>query len=327
MKGFFPTLLIVCGLLAAVWFYYKPYEKPTVDRFSAGKSIADSDRVIAKDKPVAAPAVASSTPASAQPGSPVASKPVVAAPVAAPVAAAPSPKSELEQLLEDRYPMPQILPLLTIVDQWRNVPPNAFPAEVAAKETIAFDLVINGQVAGSSKVAPGTPLKPVRLAGDQIVVASLANPTMSTQLPIEKTDFRERIEARYNQFVAAKKAEVQAKRDRARKLVEADPARLALLTGKAAAPAASDSKDDPRFTPVKESLRRGEAASVTMEEATAFRWNGSEKVGGEYEGSYDTVTVNFEVETIFGRFPTEYKALLKGGRVFAWIDPITEDRI
>lgn len=323
MKGFFATLLVVCGLLAAGWFFYEPYVKPLVDRFTSGESMTDSDRVITKAEPVAAPGVTPAAPAPAAKGAPAAPKPAASAPAAA----APKPKSELEQLLEARYPMPQILPLLTIVDQWRNVPPNAFPAEITAKETIAFELVINGQVAGSSNVAPGTPLKPVRLAGDQIVVASLANPTMSTQLPIEKTDFRERIEARYNQFVAAKKADVEAKRDRARKLVEADPSRLALLTGKAAAPAAADSKDDPRFAAVKESLRQGEAASVTLEEATAFRWNGSEKVGGEYAGSYDTVTVNFEVSTIFGKFPTEYKALLKGGRVFAWIDPITEDRI
>jgi hypothetical protein len=323
MKGFFATLLVVCGLLAAGWFFYEPYVKPLVDRFTSGESMTDNDRVLSKDEPVVAPVSAQPASSSGTISAPAASAPVASAPAAA----APKPKSELEQLLEARYPMPQILPLLTIVDQWRNVPPNAFPAEVAAKETIAFELVINGQVAGSSKVAPGTPLKPVRLAGDQIVVASLANPTMSAQLPIEKTDFRERIEARYNQFVAAKKADVEAKRDRARKLVEADPARLALLTGKAAAPVAADSKDDPRFAAVKESLRQGEAASVTLEEATEFRWNGSEKVGGEYAGSYDTVTVNFEVSTIFGRFPAEYKALLKGGRVFAWIDPITEDRI
>ncbi len=323
MKGFFPTLLVVCGLFAAAWFFYEPYLKPLVDRDPAVESITDNARVIEKEVPVTGPTGPSPGPVVVPEPVPQASQPVAAAPAAV----APKPKSELEQLLELRYPMPQIVPLLTIVDQWRNVPPNAFPAEVTATETIAFELVINGQVAGSSSVAPGTPLKPVRLADNQIVVASLANPTMSTQLPIEKTDFRERIEARYNQFVDVKRAEVKAKRDRARKLVEADPSRLALLTGRTEAPSSSDSTDDPRFAAVKESLRRGEAASVTLEEATAFRWNGSETVGGEYAGTYDTVTVNFEVSTIFGRFPAEYKALLKAGRVFAWIDPITEDRI
>lgn len=320
MKGFFVTLLVVCGLLAAGWFFYEPYVKHLVTQFASGPTMTERDRVIVSDRPAEGPtdaqipATETSSAAASKSG-----RPSPAAPSKA--------ESELEGLLEARYPMPQILPLLTIVDQWRNVPPNAFPAEVTAKETVAFELVIDGQVAGSSKVSPGTPLKPVRLVGDEIVVASLANPTMSTRLPVSMTDFRERIEARYERFVAAKAAEVEARRNRARTLIEADPSRLALLTGKAAAPAAADSKDDPRFAPVKESLRQGEVASVTLEEVVSYRWNGLEKIGGKYAGTYETVTVNFEVSTIFGRFPTEYKALLKAGRVSAWIDPVTEDRI
>jgi len=171
-------------------------------------------------------------------------------------------------------------------------------------------------------------LKPMRLTGDQLTVASLANPAMNTQIPVEKTDFKQRIEARYNQFVEAKTKDVEAKRARARQIVADDPSKLAALTGKGAAPAAPvGDSGDPRFSPVKASLTAGEAASVTLEEATSFVWNGSEKVGGEFAGSYDTVTVHFSVATIFGRFPVEYKALLRGGRVHAWIDPVTEDRI
>lgn len=324
MKGFFATLLVVCGLLAAGWFFYEPYLKPLITRFTSGPTMTERDRVIGTSGPVAVPSDAQSAPAT---GASSAAATTKSGPSAT-AAVTPQPESELEQLLKARYPMPQILPLLTIVDQWRNVPPNAFPSEVTAKETVAFELVIDGQVAGSSQVSPGTPLKPVRLVGEEIVVASLANPTMSTQLPVTMTDFRERIEARYEQFVVAKTAEVEARRNHARNLIEADPSRLALLTGKAdSAPAATDSKNDLRFGPVKESLRQGEVASVTLEEVVSYRWNGPEQVGGEYAGSYDTVTVNFEVSTIFGRFPTEYKALLKGGRVFAWIDPVTEDRI
>ncbi len=314
MKGFFVTLFVVCGLFAVGWFLYEPYLKPLVTRFSSGPTMVERDRVIGADEPTATSSEAPAPPA------PVAT-------TTDPAVVPPPPESELERLLKARYPMPEILPLLTIVDQWRNVPPNAFPAEITAKETVVFELVIDGQVAGSSRVSPGTPLKPVRLVGEEIVVASLANPAMSTRLPVSMTDFRERIEARYNQFVAAKAAEVEAKRNRARSLIEEEPARIALLTGKSSASSPPDSQDDPRFAPVKESLRQGEVASVTFGEVVSYRWNGLETVGGDYAGSYDTVTVNFEVSTIFGRFPVEYKALLKGGRVHAWIDPVTEDRI
>ncbi len=318
MKGFFVTLLVVCGLLAAGWFLYEPYVKPLVARFTSGATMVERDRVIGTGEPSA---TSSEAPASPADSSSVAatSDPSTAAP--------PQPESELERLLKARYPMPEILPLLTIVDQWRNVPPNAFPAEITAKETVEFELVIDGQVAGSSRVAPGTPLKPVRLVGEEIVVASLANPGMSTRLPVTMTDFRERIEARYEQFVAAKAAEVEARRDHARTLIEEEPSRIALLKGEGAASSPPDSKDDPRFGPVKESLRQGEVASVTLGEVVSYRWNGPETVSGDYAGSYDTVTVNFEVSTIFGRFPVEYKALLQGGRVIAWIDPVTEERI
>jgi len=321
MKGFFVTLLVVCGLVAAGWFLYEPYLKPLVTRFTSVPTMVERDRVIGADEPSATSSKAPTTSASGT--APMATTTDSTATVASPA----PPESELERLLKVRYPMPEILPLLTIVDQWRKVPPNAFPAEITARETIVFELVIDGQVAGSSQVSPGTPLKPVRLEGEEIVVASLANPAMSTRLPVRLTDFRERIKARYDQFVAAKTAEVEAKRNRARALVEEEPARIALLKGKSLASSPPDSQDDPRFAPVKESLRQGEVASVTLGEAVSYRWNGPETVGGDYAGSYDTVTVNFEVSTIFGRFPVEYKALLKGGRVFAWIDPVTEDRI
>lgn len=316
MKGFLGTLLVVCAIIGAGWYFYDPYIKPLLE--GDGKTMTDDNAVVtgasdpggeAKSAPAAKP---ETTPS---------------APKAAPKPAAPKakPKTEVELFVEKRYPMPEILPLETIVDGWRNVPQRAYPKEVTTSETIAFELVINGQVAGSSNVAPGTPLKPVRLVGDQLTVASLANPTMSEVLPVDKTDFKQRITERYNAFVDYKKQEIGKKRAAAKAAIEKNPERLAILTGKA--PAVADMSGDPRVAPVKMSLKNGEAASVTLEEAKSFVYNGSEKVGGEYAGTYETVTVNFEVSTIFGKFPAEYKALLKGGKVYAWIDPITEDRI
>ncbi len=322
MKGFFATLLVLCGLGAAAWYSYEPFLKPFLERFGSGSDLAHDERIIENESRVT-PEAPPSTPGGKGQNVAAGTSPAKATPPAAP--APEKPKSELEELLEVRYPMPQILPLLTIVDQWRNVPSTAFPPQVAAKETITFQLVINGQVAGSSNVAPGTPLSPVRLTGDQLVVASLANPGMTTQLHIDKTDFKERIEARYQQFVDAKRKEVEAKRERARQTINADPARLALLRGDT--PVSPDSSDDVRFGVVKESLERGEVASVKLSEARSFRWNGQEQVGGEFAGTYNTVTVFFEVTTIFGEFPVEYKCLLQGNRVVGWIDPVTEDRV
>ncbi len=311
MKGFFGTLLVVCGLIAAGWFLYEPYIKP----FLEGSPTMTDDSLI-PDKPAV-------TDKSDEPAPVTGTKPAVSKPKA--VVAKAEPKSELDQFLEKRYPMPEILPLETIVDGWRNVPPNAYPKTVTSSETIAFDLIVDGQKIGSSNLSPGTELKPVRLVGNQLTITSLANPAMNEVLPVDKTDFKQRITARYNEFVAYKQKEVGMKRATARAALTKNPERLAVLLGKA--PAKVDSSDDPRIGPVKASLRNGEASSVTLEEAKSFTYNGTETIGGEFAGTYETVTVNFEVSTIFGKFPTEYKALLRGGKVHAWIDPITDDRI
>lgn len=321
MKGIFSIVVVLALLAAAAWFFYDPHLRPHVEKLIGASSMNDEARVIDGASAATSPAVPARTAVAPAPKS--ASAPPPAA-VATP--AAPAPKSELEQALESKYPMPRIAPLASIVDQWRNVPAKAFPAEVVASEALSFQLVVNGQVIGSSNVSPGTPLKPLRLEGDRLVVGSPTDPSLSAPIAVDKTDFKARIEARYEQFVESKTAEVAAKRQRAREIVTKDPSRLAQLTGQGT-PAATVTGPggDPRVSPVIESLRKGEIASVTVEEARSFQWNGTEKIGGEHAGSYDTVTVHFEVSTIFGVFPIDYKALLSGGRVVAWIDPVTED--
>lgn len=327
MKGFLSTLVVVCLVIGGLWFAYEPYIKPLLNQ---GPSMAGDDSIIGEDSGNT-PGSASSA-AGSKPNTPAAPPKTASSGTGNPKAAtkakpAPEKKSELDLLLEEKYPMPEIIPLLEIVDNWNNVPQRAFPPEVFANETVAFQLVVNGQAIGSSNVAPGTPLTPIRLNAGQLQVGNKANPGMSTVLPVEKTDFKQRIEKRYNDYVAKVKTDVTAKRAQVKKVVEANPAKLAVLKGESAPAVAASDGGDPKFGPVKTSLSKGEAASVTLEEATSFTWNGSEKITGEFSGTYDTVTVHFEVKTIFGQFPVNYKALLQGGRVVGWIDPITEERI
>lgn len=323
MKGFLTTLIIVCAVIGGLWFAYDPYIKPMLEKAPV---MAGEDAVISGNSSVSpqetAPSVSGPATSSAPPASPNEKPAAPAKTVAAPA----KPKTELDLLLEEKYPMPEIRPLEEIVDNWNNVPPRAYPPEVTAKETIAFQLIVDGQAIGSSNVAPGTPLTPIRFANGQLQVGNKSNPGMNTTLPVEQTDFKERIRARYDEFVANAKASVEKRREQVRKVVEADPAKLAMLKGEAPVAEQSD-PGDPRFAGVKASLSNGEAASVKLEEATTFTWNGSEKIGGEFAGTFDTVTVHFEVATIFGRFPVEYKALLRGGKVVGWIDPVTEERI
>lgn len=316
MKGFFATLVVVCLIIGGIWFAYEPYIKPLLEKDEMGTP--DETLIVEKGDAAKAPGTEKVGQKSATPESvPAKSKAAEAKSEA---------KSEIDLIIEEKYPMPDFIPLATIVDNWNNVPQRAFPPEVIASETIAFQLVIDGQAIGSSNVAPGTPLTPQSLSGDQLLIANAANPGMSTTISVDKTDFKQRITNRYNEYVGKVRGEVTAKRNRVKQVLEADPSKLAILTGEAPPVVATD-PGNPNLGPVKASLKAGDVASVTLEEATSFAWNGTETVRGDFAGTYETVTVSFEVSTIFGTFPVSYKCLLQGGRVIAWIDPITEDPV
>ncbi|MBP84585.1 MAG: hypothetical protein CMO61_12135 [Verrucomicrobiales bacterium] len=320
MRGFFLTVLILGGLGAAGYFLWDPFLKPMIEgdkpSMSDNSAIGTGEASKANDSSIAPKRAATARPAVDSPSTASRLK-----------AATAKPKSEVDLLLEKRYPMPDIKPLMEIVNNWANVPPNAFPPEVFCSEPVAFELVVNGQILGSSNVGPGTPLKPVGLVGNQLQIANVSNPNQSKQVDVDKTDFKQRIKRRYDNFVKMKTSEIENMRAKVKQVVEGDPGKLALLKGERPPAVAASSASDPRFGPVKRSLINGDVASVKAEEAQSFAWNGSETVGGALPGTYDTVTVNFVVETIFGNFPVEYKALLKGSQIVGWIDPITEDRI
>lgn len=321
MKGFL-IFLLICGIAVGGYFAYDPYIKPLLEG-DGGAGMTDGS-LIRNGGGSEKSGKGGENQKGGNQATPASPAGKGKSNTAKETRKAEPKKSELDLVLEEKYPLPEILPLEQIVDGWRNVPARAFPAEVTSSETIPFQLVVNGQAIGSSNVAPGTPLKPLRLVGGMLTIGNPANPGMNAAIPVDKTDFKQRITARYNQFVEKVTNDIQQKRDRVRKIVQADPSKMALLTG---APAKATSPDDPRIGLVKASLKNGEAASVTLEEATSFAWNGSERVGGALAGTYDTVTVHFEVSTIFGRFPVDYKALIQGNKVVGWIDPITEERI
>lgn len=310
MKAFFTILLLAA--IGGGGYYYFIHQDNSIDDLLGSDSGSLTSTDSGKPK-----AEASTKPApSKSPAKPKAAKPT-------PAKKAEPAKSEIDLFVEKKYPMPTILPLAEITKNWSAVPPNAYPAQVLASEAVPFTLMINGQAAGQSKVQPGTPLKPVRLVGDQLTVASLVNASMQSQVPVGKTNFKQTIEKRYNDFVTRKKNEVTAVRAKAKQALLAKPDRLAALKNRGK----GNSGDDPRLAAVKASINRGEAHPASLDEAKSFMWNGSETISGEMRGTYDTVDVHFEVSTIFGKFPTDYKCLLRGGKVVGWIDPITEEKI
>ncbi len=316
MKAF--LIILVIAALGGAGYYFFVYQ----ERDAAGPLKEDESSMATANGAAVAPAPSQGEKAkgSAPADSSLPARETPSSPSAKPQS---EPKSEIDRIVEQRYPMPQIIPLAQITQNWTAVPQRAFPAEVTASVPVPLDLIINGQKAGETRFPPGTPLKPLQLSGDRLTVANPANPSMRAQIDVGQTNFRQSIEKRYNDFVARTQNDLREKRAKAKQALLAQPDRVASLrrTGP------SDPSNDPRFGPVKASINRGEAHPASLDEAVSFSWNGSERIGGELRGTYDTVSVRFEVQTIFGKFPTEYKCLLNGGQVVGWIDPITEERI
>jgi hypothetical protein len=319
----FVILLILAAAIGAGVYFYDPYLKPHLEPLFSKSDpepvpadSPDSGGTGSADKPATAPAPKPK--AGGGSGQPKPKAPATTAAAKPPE----KPKSEIDLLLERKYPVPQILPLMQIVDNWNNVPPNAYPQQVALTEKASFTLKgPNGEEIGSTNMAPGTMVQPARLDGTTLTIVSLANRAMRTQVEVDATDFKQRIEQTYHNFIERKTAYVETQREKARKVLMAKPEAVA-----AASNATWDSADDPRFAPVKASLSANDIRTVKPEEATGFRWAGTQNISGdEHRGSFDTVVVSFDVNTIFGVFPTEWMALLKGGKVVGWVDPFTHE--
>ena len=325
------TVIISLLVVAVVVGGWIGFEKYTASAEAKKAAIARAESLSGSDDGL--PAVGTSKPAPEPPKpkpvepkpapEPVAPKPMVKEePKPEPAAPAAPPKSEIDLMVEKRYPMPEFVSLDEIVKGWTVVPQRAFPQQVALKVKVSFQLLgPNGQPIGASSVPPGTMVKPLAFDAPRLQIASLANPNMKNIVDVDQTDFKERIENSYNELVKRYKVGILTKRDKAKQALLANPEVMASLR----APATWDAEGDPRFGPVKASLANGGNPEVRLEEAKSFRWNGNQRVGGKMAGTYDTVTVNFEVRTIFGVFPTEFMALMKGGQVVGWIDPITHE--
>ncbi len=221
-----------------------------------------------------------------------------------------------EEELERQYPMPNFKPLEVIVDNWNRVPERAFPEVVTARVPVVYKLIRDGREIGSSTSPAGSEVIPLKHKPGQLLVTDDPRSSMQAVLNVDDTDFKERIQAMYDERVTEARNRVLSARKVARE-VAARPV-------EANAPQVIEDgwhdPLDPRFDPVRQFLGSGKLASGKLEEAKRWRWLGTEMVGGR---SYEVVLVDFEVETIFGKFPNTMKCLLENGKVVKWIDAET----
>ena len=221
-----------------------------------------------------------------------------------------SPEDEKEILA--MFPDPQIKPLMEIVEDWKNVPKSAYPKLVELAQAVDYEFRENGKTVARGRLPAGSMLIPEELDGHQLTLKSGSLPIAVT-VPVDDTDFKDQVIERYDRFVEQRHAEVVKNRAAERKR------RLSELVAETEMAAWNDGADE-RFGPVKESLRKGEAGVFSINDASRWRWGGTENLDGT---DYEIAHVVIITDSAFGRKEHEVKALLREGKVVRWVDAAT----
>lgn len=220
-------------------------------------------------------------------------------------------KPETEQERRDREAAEVgVKPLLEIVGNWMAVPRNAYPKLVATRRSVEFEVEENGKVVAKGKLPAGAQMVPVELNGEELVLAMGSTVPVHVTVPVDETDFKEQVTAKYDAFVTRLREEAAA---------EATVAEAEAAKASAEVKALQQWNDgtDPRFGPVKASIQAGEVGDFSLIDALRWKWGNAEEVEGRM---LETAHVIFVSEEDFGPLEVECRAFLDDGKVIRWLD-------
>lgn len=239
-----------------------------------------------------------------------------------------STPSTIDQLVEERYPLPKFEPLDSIVGNWRSVPERAFPEVVTLKKPVDLELRINGKVGGKSTLRVGQQAYPVALTGDTLTISGApGDETMKGSIGLDDTDFKDRVRQRYQAWKTNQEGRVRKlrKEEKQRLLSQKDvpeeqpqPSQTNALGEK------PEVEVDGTIPLMVESIRAGEVKEIQLDKIDYWKWIGYEEIGGT---GYWTAVVGYTANTMFGEINAEGKALMRGGRVVKWIYSGSEEEI
>ena len=225
-----PLILVVC-CLGAGWFFWISYQKKAskaaekkLEEAQSISKIGEEDqdaKSVEEAEPEVVPEV---TPEDVEPKV-VKEEPEVVVPekvepevVKKPEEEKPKVKTEVDLLLEKKFPLPHYKSLEVLVKNWQEVPQKAFPKQVQVHVSLNYQ----GKAGGESKMMESEHLaKPLALKSGQLTVVSLDDPQLKATVSLDDTDFKDRVRALYEQKKEEGIAKVLAKRELNRSKAEA----------------------------------------------------------------------------------------------------------
>ena len=296
MRSLF-QFLVIAALVACGYFLY-----PVVEHFLRGHGYLPPDQAAVPVRPAAA---------------------VVPAPAPEPAVAPapePAPAAGLAPRPEPAVPatpggsdLPRIKTLEEMTDNWRNVPARAFPKRVTIQSPVEFAMAGGN----SMKMVEGREVVPLALSAEgMLTVASGEGSEMKAVIPVDQTDFKDRVTKRYNDGVVKILDQAVARQ-------QAERATAPEAGGPAPPPATVPegvpaTEADRNLALMRESVAAGALEGVTPGQVKAWRWVGFEEIEGV---GYQTGVAVVTKQTYFGEYETEAKALIRNGKVERWVLP------
>jgi hypothetical protein len=239
-------------------------------------------------------------------------------PLSKPAPAADNPNdSDFVRQAETAFPMPVFPSLTEVVDDWKNVPDNAYPKTVNIKVPLGYDLFLEGRMVGRNELPAGSAVKPVELMGSSLKISTISVKPTQISIDVDQTNFKELVRARYEESVKNKTKAVLARQS-------AERDRLAKSATHEKKLRSYNEGNDPRFDAVRKSLLQGDAGFYELDAASKWRWGDKETIdGAEHEVAY----VMMASESAFGVIQRELKALLRDNKVIKWIDVASDQEL
>ena len=249
----------------------------------------------------------------------------------------PSLTPQEEAQVVSQFPYKVFPPLAEAVKNWTAIPTKLFPLPVAAAKELNF----SDQTGGSISVPVGGAVFVNAQRGPQLLVRPGRSSRMQTYVNIDDTTLKNVVTKIYETNVNGWNRLVDKQRQDARDRILAG---MPIVPGDVAVSAPANQptsepvrprpvlKIDPTFgtKPRVDNRGRVEVAMASIrangledcQEQFIQRWGvlKQERIQGR---PYWTVEVSFLVDSIFGRFPKDAKALIRNGRLDKWV--VVED--
>lgn len=296
LKSLFITVLVLGGAFLAYDYFLAPPEDKMVFKQPAA---AKSSETGAQANVASTVPTVPQTPQAAPPPPPPA--PVNVAPVPmpapAPVATAPTPSP-------DAFTPPALPTVEQATANWTRIPASAFPRQVKLVLPVAFKASY-----GSTQMPMGSEVTALSLENGLLVLAPTPTGAARASVSINSTDLKGTITTAYNAWRERRIEEARIawkNRDRS-PVVAAKP--------QVSADGKPEMSADGTCPLLLASMRAGMVTEVTPKSIT--RWGTPEQ--GEHNGKPCwVVSVEYDAQTLFGKFSTTAVAKVVDGRVAGW---------